>query len=273
MAVAAETSETLGDYCKRLERVYTDQRAAIGLPVYVRIDGVRFSRFTKGMTRPFHEPLSRAMIETTKRIMEKYPAIIGYTQSDEISLVFHHAEHEIHHGGKFQKLVSRLASCATAAFHAAATDQGMTPYLERQFPEFDARAFPVATLDEAREMLRWREIDARKNAITMVARCVYSHRDIQGKHSDDMLEMLSAKSIAFDDYPEFFRRGTFVRRVTELRDLTAEELARIPPQHRPEGPVLRHRMVESHACPDFDEPVAANVSPPDPQTVGPASHE
>ena len=51
--------------------------------------------------------------------------------------------------------------------------------------------------------------------------------------------------------PVAFKRGTFVRRATDLRNLSAEELARIPEQHRPDGPVLRS-SVEALDMPPFN---------------------
>lgn len=236
--------DTLGDFCKSIERVETDRRAEVGQPIYVRIDGSCFSKFTRGMARPFDERMSRAMVETTKRIMGDYHAAIGYTQSDEISLVFHHPEHETIHGGKFQKIVSRLASKATSHFTVVAVENGLSEFLNRQRPEFDARAFAVPSLEIAAKVLWWREIDATKNAVSMAARAVRSHKALHGKNADDMLAILRSEGIDFDAYPSFFKRGTFVRRVTELRTLTEEELTRIPERHRPAGPVERHRMIE-----------------------------
>lgn len=241
--------DALGDFCKTLERVETDRRGAIGEPIYVRIDGAGFSRFTKGMARPYDARMSRAMIETTKALMTSYHALIGYTQSDEISLVFHDPEHETHHGGKFQKLVSRLASKATAEFTVAALDNDLGDFVERRPPEFDARAFACPSLDDAAKVLWWREIDAGKNSVSMAARAHFSHKQLQGKNRDDMLAMLAEKGVDFEAFPIFFKRGTYVKRVTEWRELEPEELARIPENHRPTGPVQRHRLVELE---DFD---------------------
>lgn len=237
-------TDTLGDYCKALERAETDRRGEIGLPIYVRIDGNRFSRFTKGMGRPFDSRMTRAMIETTKAIMEDYHAAIGYTQSDEISLVFYNAEHETHHGGKFQKLVSRMASKATAEFTPIAIAQGLGDFVVRRIPEFDARAFSVPSLEDAAKVLWWREIDATKNAIQMAAQTLFSHKALMNKNGDEMITMLADKGIVFEDYPRSFRLGTFVRRITEMRALTDDEMARIPEKHRPTGPVERHKLIE-----------------------------
>lgn len=254
-----EERDSLGDYCKAMERVETDRKAPLGHPIYVRIDGARFSSFTRGMRRPYDERMSRAMVETTKAIMAAYHCEIGYTQSDEISLVLFNPEHETHHGGKFQKLVSRLASKATAMFTIAALAQGLDEFVRRQPPEFDARAHAVPDLAAAAKVLWWREIDATKNAVSMAASTVCSHRELQGKSQTERLEMAAARGIDFDAYPAFFRRGTFVRRVLEMRELSPDELGRIPSAHRPTGPVPRHRLVEMDMPPlrSIDDKVAA----------------
>lgn len=255
----AEDRDTLGDYCKAMERVETDRRAPVGQPIYVRIDGARFSAFTRGMRRPFDERMSRSMVDATKAIMAAYHCEIGYTQSDEISLVLFNPEHETHHGGKFQKLVSRLASKATAAFTIAALGNGLDEFVRRQPPEFDARAHAVPDLAAAAKVLWWREIDATKNAVSMAASTVCSHRELMGKTQSERLAMAAARGVDFDAYPAFFRRGTFVRRILEMRELSADELARIPERHRPSGPVPRHRLVEMDMPPlrSIEDKVAA----------------
>ncbi len=45
-------------------------------------------RITKGLARPFDIRISRAMVETAKFLVAETNAGIGYTQSDEISLVW-----------------------------------------------------------------------------------------------------------------------------------------------------------------------------------------
>jgi hypothetical protein len=67
---------------------------------------------------------------------------------------------------------------------------------------------------------------------------VYSHRELDHKTSPEMQEMLFAKGINFNDYPAFFKRGTFIRRVTIERPFLPEELDRIPEKHRPDPDAL-----------------------------------
>jgi hypothetical protein len=71
-----------------------------------------------------------------------------------------------------------------------------------------------------------------------------------------MQEMIFQKGQNFNDYPAFFKRGTFVRRVAVERPFTADELARIPERHRPapDALVTRSSVVE------VEMPVFAKVT-------------
>lgn len=91
-------------------------------------------------------------------------------------------------------------------------------------------------------MFLWRWKDATKNAIQMVAQEAFSPKQLHGKHGGEMIEMLRERQIVFDDFPAFFRRGTFARRIVEWRELSADECSHIPLEHRPTGPVQRHKI-------------------------------
>lgn len=60
----------LGDRMKEYESYETNRKFMPGLPIYARIDGRGFSRFTRGMERPYDIRMSNAMIETTKVLVE-----------------------------------------------------------------------------------------------------------------------------------------------------------------------------------------------------------
>lgn len=226
-------SDEFGDRMKAYEAVEAGRRFIPLLPVYARIDGRGFSRFTRGMDRPFDPRLSDAMIDTTKYLVVETHARIGYTQSDEISLVWQQERYDssIIFDGKIQKMCSVLASITAAFFMRACSDR--LPGYEDRLPAFDCRVFQFPNRTEAANVFLWREQDAAKNAISMAARAVYSHKQLDSKNGAEMQEMLWQKGINFNDYPAFFKRGTFVRRVTVRRTLAALELARIPQAHRP----------------------------------------
>ena len=79
--------DSLGSWCKWLEKNFSPEVMIPTLPVVIRLDGVGFSKWTKGLNRPFDEKLTQLMIETTKFLVEETNAVVGYTQSDEITLI------------------------------------------------------------------------------------------------------------------------------------------------------------------------------------------
>jgi tRNA(His) guanylyltransferase len=204
--------DDLGDRMKGYERHETGRRFLPMLPVYARIDGRGFSKFTKGMNRPFDQGMTEAMIETTMYLVRETHALIGYVQSDEISLVWKAPDYtgSIFFDGKITKMTSVLAAMATAGFGRAI--RGWEPYEDR-YPAFDARVLQLPLDYEAANMFLWRAIDCRKNAVSMATRAHYSAKQMHGQSSRAMLEMLSNKGVDFSAYPVAFREGTFVRRV------------------------------------------------------------
>jgi tRNA(His) guanylyltransferase len=79
----------LNDRMKMYEKFETGRRFLPKLPVIARLDGRSFHSFTNGLGRPFDERLSNLMVNVTNFLVEGSNACIGYTQSDEISLVFY----------------------------------------------------------------------------------------------------------------------------------------------------------------------------------------
>lgn len=232
--------DELGDRMKEYERVETSRRLDPHLPIYARIDGRSFSRFTRGMARPFDHRMTEALVATTGHLVDSTHARIGYTQSDEISLVWlaDGNASDVFFSGKVQKMASVLASLAAAKFARVCP-----PGFEDRLPHFDCRVFQLPTLDEAANAILWRALDARKNAIQMVAQAHFSPRQLHGKGQASMLAMLGEIGVDFESFPAAFKSGTFLQRRTEDRLLTAAEMARIPVEHRPSGPVRRSSVV------------------------------
>lgn len=147
-------------------------------------------------------------------------------------------------GGRFEKMATVLAGRATAHFLIEALD-AFPEAVRRQVPSFDGRAFEVPDLETLALAFVWRELDATKNSVSMAARAHFPHRALQGKSSREMQQMLqSQKGVVFAEFPAFFRRGTYLRRVVELRPLSEVELARVPAGRRSAAAVSRARVVE-----------------------------
>lgn len=202
-------SDPLGDRVKAFESASAKVLLDEDQPICVRIDGKAFHTYTKGLKRPFDERLSKAMIDTTNYLLEKTDARLGYTQSDEITLVyFKTANHQQgYFGARMQKLVSVLASMATAKFNAEV--QSNIEEKKDVFAFFDCRVWNVPTLQDAAEMFIWRQEDAIKNAVSMAASAYYSHKVLHGKSSGQKIAMLGEKGVDWKAYPDFFKSGTF----------------------------------------------------------------
>ncbi len=223
--------DDLGNRMKAYEMAEAGHRLMPRLPICARIDGKRFSRFTEGLARPFDRRLSQLMVDTTKHLVEETAALVGYTQSDEISLTWYDDAPKATPflDSRVQKLTSILASMTTAYFNA---------HLVAAIPEkagisalFDCRVWAVPTRDEAANVFLWRELDATKNSVSMATRAYYPHAEVVDRTNSQMHELLFKKGINWNDYPPFFKRGTFLRREAIERPFVAAEIESLPPNH------------------------------------------
>lgn len=79
--------DSLGDRMKRYENV-PKVSLVRRMPVIIRLDGKAFHTFTRGFVKPFDTLLMQTMNDTMKYLCENIQGcVMGYTQSDEISLV------------------------------------------------------------------------------------------------------------------------------------------------------------------------------------------
>lgn len=213
-------NDSLGDRMKYLESL-TESRLMDRLPTIVRIDGRAFHTLTRGMKRPYDEKMSNAMIEVTKGLVKEFHACVGYTQSDEISLLFYQRElkSQLIFSGRIQKICSVLASYASAIFNRL--------QINSKIASFDARIFQVPNKSEAINYFIWHERDAIKNSISMAAQTVCSHKELINKNGSQQQEILFQKGINWNNYPAFFRRGSWIKFIKIRKQLSQEVLAKI----------------------------------------------
>lgn len=208
-------------------------------PVIIRIDGKAFHTFTRGFQKPFDEVLIKTMQETTKYLCENIQGcVLGYTQSDEISLVlvdYQRFESSAWFDYEIQKMCSIVASMATMAFNKYFKENvkeyaSHIPYYGTIYPcdekeqkymnilnnaigkgaIFDARVFNIPK-EEVTNCIYWRQLDASRNSIQMVGQANFSHKELQNKSCNDIQDMLmTQKSINWNDLPTYQKRGTCV---------------------------------------------------------------
>jgi len=226
-------NDDFGDRMKRYEMDEAGRRMMPLLPIVARLDGKCFSKYTSKLKRPYDERLSGVMRYVTRKLVEETNAIAGYTQSDEITLAWYSddSKSQVWFDGRIQKMCSVLASMCTAYFNAFVRTRIAEKALDVPGALFDCRVWDMPNLTEASNVFLWREQDATKNAISMAARSYYSAKALHAKSGAEMQEMLFQKGVNFNDYPAFFKRGTFVLRRRVSRPFTVEEMKLLPPKH------------------------------------------
>lgn len=163
-----------------------DQTILPELYMVARLDGRSFSRLTKEVCdfeAPFDERFRDIMIKTVKALMNcGYRVIYGYTESDEISLLFHREENSF--GRKVRKYNSILAGVASATF---SLELG-------QAVAFDCRLIPLPNKELVRDYFLWRQEDAHRNSLN--SHCYWLLRK-QGKSMTEATEELEGKSVSY----------------------------------------------------------------------------
>ena len=226
---------TLGDRMKNnyenITRYYLTRR----MPVIIRVDGRSFHTFTKGFKKPFDDVLVKTMQDTMKYLCENVQGcVLGYTQSDEISLVLtDYAEltTDAWFGNNLQKMCSVSASMATLTFNKAFNDnivkyidnnldsdcgvtKDLTEYIKilinarNKGAMFDSRVFTIPK-EEVCNALIWRQQDATRNSIQSVGQANFSQKELHGKSCNDIQDMLMLqKGINWNDYSTTLKRGS-----------------------------------------------------------------
>jgi len=203
----------LGDRMKRYEHVSRNVLTR-RTPVILRVDGRAFHTFTRTFSRPFDQMMHNAMVVTADALVREIQgAKLAYGQSDEISVLitdYDTLQTDAWFGNVIQKMVSIAASVSTIAFNQSIG--GYPEYnRERKMAQFDARVFSIPK-EEVANYFIWRQQDASRNSVSMVAQSHFSHKKLQGKNVRQMQDMLMAEhGINWNDTPTHFKRGFCIR--------------------------------------------------------------
>lgn len=228
-----------GDYESRVQ-AYLPRRTH----TLIRIDGKAFHTYTRGLDKPYDKALMDDMAETTRFLCQQIQgARVGYTQSDEISLLltdFATRQTEAWFDGNVQKIVSIAASLATAKFNE------LRP--AGRLALFDARVFTIPQDLEVINYFLWRQRDATRNSISMLAQAHFSAKQLHGLSTDGMKNLLWAeRAINWNDEDPRFKRGTIVVPRWVTADVTYTD-KRDQQEHTSE---FQRRRWVIEAAPDF----------------------
>jgi tRNA(His) 5'-end guanylyltransferase len=221
--------DPLGDRMKDFYEDRTRYKLARRTNTIIRIDGKAFHTYTKGLQRPFDQGLMEDMNKTAEYLCQNIQgAKFGYVQSDEISILITDYDDIDTHAwfdGNLQKITSIAASLATAKFNQLRIMRHMENamiFLEQEHIEefkmahFDARVFQIPYQEEVINYFIWRQQDATRNSISSVAQSLYSAKELHGKKTSDMQEMIFQKGINWNDFTPREKRGSIIRRVEHV---------------------------------------------------------
>jgi tRNA(His) guanylyltransferase len=179
-----------------------------GIHMVARLDGRGFTRLTKevhNFEAPFDIRFRNLMVKTVQHLFDcGFHVVYGYTESDEISLLFHIEETAFNR--KVRKYNSILAGEASAKFSLEIGALAV----------FDCRICQLPQPNHVIDYFRWRQADAHRNALN--AHCYWQLRKeclAAQKATQELLhlsvsaknELLFARGINFNDLPAWQKRG------------------------------------------------------------------
>ncbi len=228
-----ERKLTLEERIRSYEGKFTGQKVDPSLPFVIRLDGHSFSRFTRGLKKPYDYNLHQAFVNTTKYLMKEFQATTAYTHSDEISLLFypHKTKNNVgwrepFFGGRIQKMITIAAGACTMFFNKELVnifsnikDQyvGKETTFDRMVNSqayFDARIFQLPNDVEMFSYMYWRsQVDCKKNHVFGLARKHFTKGELNKKSTNERIKMLEEKGVIWNDEPACFRRGVFFKKV------------------------------------------------------------
>jgi len=222
---------TLEDRMKGYEKEKGPERCSKESFVAARLDGKAFHTWTRGLERPFDVFFQAIMQKTARELLKQTGASVSYNQSDEITLIWEPCgdESQIYMDGRVFKMVSVLASMATAHFNQLVSK--FLPKKEGNLALFDCRVWELPTEEEAINCLIWREVDAVRNSILSLGQAHFSHKTLHGVKTPELLEMLKKIGIYWHWLPRNLQRGSYSHKIRVVKKFDTDELERLPPGH------------------------------------------
>lgn len=204
--------DTLGDRIKGYE-VVSKPLLQKRTPVLIRVDGKAFHTFTRGCEKPFDREIVRCMAIAASKTAKKMQGFkLAYIQSDEATFML--SDYDTLETGawfdyELNKLVSITASLFTFYFNAEYYHD--KDALKYQTPAlFDARAFNMPQ-DDFPNAFIWRQRDWERNSVQMLARSIFSQKELNGKKVPEMLDMIRSKGQDWESLSPVYKYGTFIK--------------------------------------------------------------
>jgi tRNA(His) guanylyltransferase len=225
------SQDSLGDRMKSYEDCYRTH-LPIRMPVIMRIDGKAFHTYTRGCKRPVDSGLVECMNLTAIELCKQVQGCqIAYVQSDEISLLltnYQDIDTQSWFDNNLQKMVSISASIASVTFTMNSDKIWGSDVVDSQAGDlidiprfrsayFDSRIFVLPKEDVCNYFL-WRQQDATRNSVQMLARSLYSHKELDCMDNSELQEAIFHKGINWNDCPVPQKRGRCIVKIKTMKE-------------------------------------------------------
>lgn len=211
-------------------RSMADYRVLPNCPIIIMLDGHCFSKkIKKRFDRPFDADFVKLMNDTTVYLLKNIQgARLGYTQSDEISIVIN--DHLTPETGtlwngrvcKIQSICAAMASTYfTMEFRKLQESKGVVP--DDSLFEFDCKVWSVPNDNDAYAWFLYRQNDCIRNSINQTADAYMSHNKMKKKNTEELKQILKDEyEVNWDNFHYKYRHGRFFIKMNVLKEVQPE---------------------------------------------------
>ena len=216
----------------------------------VRVDGKKFSTFTKKyFKKPFDPLFTSIMTDTANELLCFFNPNLVYVCSDEITLIFmrkysyddwkngeYRTDFRQAHpfNGRQEKLVTLVASKTSVIFNRRLREtMGDTFFSVDDEPVFDGKfiffdcSSPQKENEEIINYLEWRSRQTYANCVSSVCRSVFAGNEkiIKGKGVCEMIEMMKEKGFDFEtEISRELKYGHFCKKIEVSKSVFVDAL-------------------------------------------------
>ena len=200
--------------------------------IIIRLDGHKFSKFTKQFVSPFDDVIGRSMEMVAIDLVNEFNCHSGYVQSDEITLVKisllskENPDWNHSYNGRVQKMASLIASFATVRFNLHMKKLHIE-YKDCVYigsdAMFDCRVYGVPSEQHVFEEFFMRMRSAERNSRSVFAQSYCIHKSLQNLNGKELVEKcLKETGNDWNQLDDKYKYGTIVKKVEEKQYIQNE---------------------------------------------------
>jgi tRNA(His) 5'-end guanylyltransferase len=212
-----DTHISLKDRMKEYEN--TDIKLDNSRPIIVRVDGKKFSTYTRGFDKPYDIRIHNAMRQTCEDIMREFHPAFVYSQSDEISfMLLPGSTGEMFADGRVVKISSLAAGFTSSRFNfhimkqdTAGLKDNVVNRVQNARAYFDGRALNLPENEVLNYIVFRGHHDARRNSILNYAYSKFPQNELHKLNTIQIKDKLLLNGHDWESLPEWYKLGFFYK--------------------------------------------------------------